>query len=180
MNNHDKARKAIEDIYKYASRTSVAYQSGDGTNAPAMIFADADYEAGDGNLGLHENSKSANGPTIIYVRADALELAYAQIAALHKNASALLERYKNTCGNDGQMFYDALDKTLLDTKQAAFAFESRIRADERERVIVKIKSIGLQVFADRFKNKENPELILWDYLRDIAFTLHCDNGEGDE
>ena len=80
---HDEARKALADIYGYMLRPGVDYQSGDGTNAPAIIFADADYEVGDGKCGLHEDSKSANEPAIIYVRSDAIESAYAQIAAIH-------------------------------------------------------------------------------------------------
>lgn len=51
-------------------RTHVAIQSGVGTRAPVYIAADADYESGDGNCGLHEDEKYANEPAIIYVRAD--------------------------------------------------------------------------------------------------------------
>lgn len=99
MNNHDKARKALDDMMIEVKDAAV-------------------FEA---------------DPNIIKPIFDLVAAQDAQIAALHHTALALLESDENTGGNAGQMFYDALDKTLLDTKQAAFAFESRIRADERER-----------------------------------------------
>lgn len=60
-------RKLIEASLQ---RESPACQDGSKTNAPYCVFADADYESGDGSCGLHETPKSANEPAIVYVRAD--------------------------------------------------------------------------------------------------------------
>lgn len=60
-------RKALT----YSLRKHVRHQDGANSEAPSVIFADADYEVGDGKCGLHEDAKSANEPAIVYVRADA-------------------------------------------------------------------------------------------------------------
>ena len=74
-------------------RTHVIHQSGAGTKAPETIFADADYEFGDGACGLHEDDKRANEPAIVYVRADLFmaERAHAA-AALRAQAEVTQER----------------------------------------------------------------------------------------
>jgi hypothetical protein len=66
----------------YALRDHVAYQDGSNSGAPSMVFADADYEIGDGKCGLHEDGKQANEPCIVYVRADALLHAQGEIERL--------------------------------------------------------------------------------------------------
>lgn len=82
METDPKLRKA----FTFRLRKHVAHQDGSETAAPSVIFADADYEIGDGRCGLHEDDKCANEPAIIYVRADAYMAAVAQIEALMKGA----------------------------------------------------------------------------------------------
>lgn len=57
--------------FEYMLRAGVRHQSGADSAAPTVIFADADYEVGDGKTGLHEDDKYANEPAIVYVRSDA-------------------------------------------------------------------------------------------------------------
>lgn len=45
-------------------------QNGAESKAPLYVYADADYEEGDGSYGLHETVKRANEPAIQYRRAD--------------------------------------------------------------------------------------------------------------
>lgn len=47
-------------------------QNGARSAAPLYVYADADYEEGDGSCGLHETVKRANEPAIQYRRADLL------------------------------------------------------------------------------------------------------------
>ena len=58
------------NLLGYIAREGYTYQDGSDSGAPAVIYADADYEIGDGKCGLHETVKSANEPAIVYVRAD--------------------------------------------------------------------------------------------------------------
>lgn len=60
----------LRAAFGYSLYAGVEYQTGDGTDAPTLVYADADYEVGDGKCGLHESGKQANEPTIVYVRAD--------------------------------------------------------------------------------------------------------------
>lgn len=75
---------ALRKAFTFQLRSSVSHQDGSETAAPSVIFADADYEIGDGKCGLHEDDKQANEPAIIYVRADVYMAALAQIEALIK------------------------------------------------------------------------------------------------
>lgn len=61
----------VRAAFGHALRAGYTYQSGSDSEAPALIFADADYEVGDGKHGLWEDGKYANEPAITYVRADA-------------------------------------------------------------------------------------------------------------
>ena len=76
----------VRALFGYALRSHVNYQDGRHSEAPALVFADYDYEVGDGVCGLHADGKSANEPTIVYVRADAL------IDALERAERAEAER----------------------------------------------------------------------------------------
>lgn len=80
METDHKLRKA----FTFRLRKHVSHQDGSGTAAPSLVFADADFEAGDGRMCLHEDDKQANEPAIIYVRADAYMAALAQIDSLTK------------------------------------------------------------------------------------------------
>ena len=77
----------LKKFATYALRIGYEIQSGRGTNAPTLIWADADYEVGDGKCGLHEGQKGANEPAIPYVRLDsAFDLADAAVAAAIERA----------------------------------------------------------------------------------------------
>lgn len=97
MQDDPKVRKA----FGYALYSGVAYQDGDGTNAPALVYADADYEIGDGKTGLHESGKAANEPTIVYVRADGYIRALEEAEKLQAEVDAWRERFP-LAGFDGQ------------------------------------------------------------------------------
>ena len=92
MEDDPKVRKA----FGYALYSGVAYQDGDGTNAPTLIYADADYAAGDGKCGLHESGKAANEPTIVYVRADAYVRALDEIERLRSENFVLREMQRQS------------------------------------------------------------------------------------
>ena len=72
----------LRKAFTYALRAHVRHQDGSDSGAPVIIFADADYEVGDGKVGLHEDDKCANEPAIVYVRADAYLALVEQINAL--------------------------------------------------------------------------------------------------
>ena len=78
-----RVRKALT----YYLRAHVRHQDGSQSEALAVIFADADYESGDGNVGLWADSKNANEPAIVYVRADAYLDALDKIEQLEKERS---------------------------------------------------------------------------------------------
>lgn len=81
---------SVRAAFGYRLRKHVLYQSGADTEAPSLIFADADYEVGDGKCGLHEDGKSANEPAIVFVRADSYLSAIARIEALEAGIIAAL------------------------------------------------------------------------------------------
>ena len=85
----DTSKEAVERLLGYALHTGYEVQSGEGTKAPAVVFADADYEVGDGKIGLHENQKPANEPAIPYVRIDALVALAAENAKLREQAATV-------------------------------------------------------------------------------------------
>ena len=62
----------LRETFGYLLRDHVAYQDGRHSDAPSVVFADGDYEVGDGTCGLHPDGKRCNEPAIIYARADAL------------------------------------------------------------------------------------------------------------
>ena len=72
----------VRALCGYALRAHVRYQDGRYSLAPALVFADADYEVGDGTCGLHSDGKQANEPAIVYTRVDALINANDRIAEL--------------------------------------------------------------------------------------------------
>ena len=76
----------VRALFGYALRSHVSYQDGRHSEAPALVFADYDYEVGDGACGLHADGKSANEPAIVYVRADALIDAHARLANARNDA----------------------------------------------------------------------------------------------
>ena len=76
----------VRALFGYALRSHVNYQDGRHSEAPALVFADYDYEVGDGACGLHADGKSANEPAIVYVRADALIDAHARLATARNDA----------------------------------------------------------------------------------------------
>ena len=83
----------LKKFATYALRIGYEIQSGRGTNAPTLIWADADYEVGDGKCGLHEGQKGANEPAIPYVRLDsAFDLADAAVAAAYEAAAELARK----------------------------------------------------------------------------------------
>ena len=61
----------LRKIFGYLLRDHVAYQDGRHSDAPSVVFADGDYEVGDGTCGLHADGKRCNEPAIIYARAAA-------------------------------------------------------------------------------------------------------------
>ena len=76
----------VRALFGYALRSHVTYQDGRHSEAPALVFADYDYEVGDGACGLHADGKSANEPAIVYVRADALIDAHDRLATARNDA----------------------------------------------------------------------------------------------
>ena len=76
----------LRKIFGYLLRDHVAYQDGRNSEAPSVVFADGDYEVGDGTCGLHQDGKQCNEPAIVYVRADAL------VDALSRAENAEAER----------------------------------------------------------------------------------------
>lgn len=78
------AQALVERLLGYQLRTGYDVQTGVNTNAPSVVWADADYEVGDGTCGLHETQKPANEPAIPYVRFDALTAALDEIERLRE------------------------------------------------------------------------------------------------
>lgn len=72
MTTDTEARELVDRLFGYQVRTGHTIQSGAGTKAPTLIWADADYEVGDGLCGLHPDQKQANEPSIPYARIDAV------------------------------------------------------------------------------------------------------------
>ena len=64
--------KRLRKLLSYGLPPHVGVQTGEGTSSPNAVFADADYEIGDGVCGIHSSGKQANEPCIPYIRADAL------------------------------------------------------------------------------------------------------------
>ena len=84
--------EAVRQILSYALRTGYSVQSGEGTSAPSVVWADADFEVGDGTCGLHADQKPANEPAIPYVRIDALIAIRAQLVAAQAQVQTARER----------------------------------------------------------------------------------------
>jgi len=93
----------LRKIFGDLLREHVAYQDGRQSDAPSVLFADYDYEAGDGVCGIHPDGKQCGEPAIIYARADALvdaleraEKAAAERDALREGIFDALGRYQVT------------------------------------------------------------------------------------
>ena len=82
------------NLLGYIAREGYTYQDGSDSGAPAVIYADADYEIGDGKCGLHETVKSANEPAIVYVRADTVLAQQSAIDTLTARVAELEEALK--------------------------------------------------------------------------------------
>ena len=89
--------------FTYLLRAHVRHQDGRDSQAPMLVFADADYEDGDGSMGLHGDAKRANEPAIVFVRADQFLDAAAERdalrAALEKTWAVLeqIESHRRLC-----------------------------------------------------------------------------------
>lgn len=88
----------LRKMYAYSLRAHVRYQDGRHSEAPALIFADADFEVGDGNMCLHEDGKRCNEPAIVYVRADALLDCKDALASLEAERDRLREALEQYAG----------------------------------------------------------------------------------
>lgn len=110
--------EALTRIMRYAARPGFKYQTGEGTNTPTFIFADADYEIGDGSCGLHECVKRTNEPGIVYVRADSYLALSARVAELEAQQSpAQGVRVKVEPEKDRNRRINALSMALWDIVQ---------------------------------------------------------------
>lgn len=69
----------------------VAIQTGENTNAPVAVFADAYHEVGDGTWGPHASGRRANGPRIPYFRSDVLVTLCAERDALQAKLEEAVE-----------------------------------------------------------------------------------------
>lgn len=76
----------LRALLGYALRDHVNYQDGRHSEAPTLLFADYDYEVGDGTCGVSEDGKRCNEPAIVYTRADALMDALARAEAAELQA----------------------------------------------------------------------------------------------
>lgn len=81
----------VRALCRYALRPHVRYQDGRYSLAPTLVFADADYEVGDGICGLHSDGKQANEPAIVYTRMDALIDANDRIEELEAKLAKAVE-----------------------------------------------------------------------------------------
>lgn len=100
--------QVTRNAFGYELRPSVAYQSGHGTQAPALMFADADTQLGEGGK-YHEDGKYVNEPAIVYVRADGYLRQAARIAQLE----ATLEKADALAGSLGNLRpWDEIDANL--------------------------------------------------------------------
>lgn len=77
--------------FTYLLRAHVRHQDGRDSQAPMLVFSDADYEDGDGSTGLHGDAKRANEPAIVYVRADQFLDAAAERDALRAALEAVVD-----------------------------------------------------------------------------------------
>jgi hypothetical protein len=87
----------LRALFQYQLRNHVRHQDGRDSLAPTLVFADADYEVGDGTCGLHADAKSANEPAIVFVRADALVNAADRIEALEAERDATVAAERKAC-----------------------------------------------------------------------------------
>jgi len=125
------AVERLREILSYGLPSHVEIQTGEGTSSPNAVFADADFEVGDGICGLHASGKQANEPCIPYIRADALIYALAErdhYKARAERAEAALnfygnkvEEYASDCPVMSDDAYDWLNKDAGKTARAALA-----------------------------------------------------------
>lgn len=150
---------------EWIDRNGRRVQDGAGTNAPIYIYADADYEEGDGSTGLHETVKQANEPAIQYVRADALAAESAGlcddlVGELHLAAAEAREREARmdalAARGQAQEAYEAQkaaearaeaaeaaaekwESTAATMGESAYELEMRLRASEAEVAALRVK-----------------------------------------
>jgi len=113
---------ALRKMFGHMLRDHVAYQDGRHSEAPTLVFADADYEVGDGSCALHEDGKRANEPAIVYARADALMHLDAENRALRARIAGLEAK-----ANDR-----AYRISVLERERNAKIHEARARIAELE------------------------------------------------
>ena len=114
----------LRALLGYALRDHVRYQDGRHSEAPALLFADYDFEVGDGTCGVAEDGKRCNEPAIVYVRADSLMDA---IARAEKAESAARTAYTRGI----QAAHDALvvvPAASIEQEQMAQRCQAAIRA----------------------------------------------------
>jgi len=107
----------LRALFQYELRDHVRHQDGRDSLAPTLVFADADYEVGDGTCGLHADAKSANEPAIVFVRADALVDAADRIESDAKAIEAAKELARVLCEPVGTH----KDVEWLDLRSSALA-----------------------------------------------------------
>lgn len=112
-------KESVERLLGYQLRTGYDIQSGDCTESPAVVFADADYEVGDGSCGLYGDQKTANEPAIPYVRIDSLLSIAAERDALKAEVDEL---------EASSRIWEALHETLNDKLAALEAQPVKVKA----------------------------------------------------
>ncbi|GHE88602.1 hypothetical protein GCM10016455_05920 [Aliiroseovarius zhejiangensis] len=93
------AKNALTQMFGYQVRTGYEIQSGADTCAPTLIWADSDYEVGDGLCGLHPDQKGANEPSIPYVRFDTVLQLTAENDRLKARVAELEDALSNVMGH---------------------------------------------------------------------------------
>lgn len=141
----DTTKQAIKTVLGYQLRTGYDVQTGAETNAPSVIWADADYEVGDGACGLHETQKPANEPAIPYVRFDTLRALLAERDEARAETAAMLEKAMKVCADQitGEFEHHEEDlvasdiseeiRDLIDTDHSAALADVVQAAVEKER-----------------------------------------------
>lgn len=104
----------VQPPAEWADEDGRRVKNGAGTKAPLYVYADADYEEGDGSTGLHETVKRANEPAIQYVRADAISAAEARAAKdMQWRISEVVEAFLFNDPNGDKIASGALADAIL-------------------------------------------------------------------
>ena len=117
MTDQDTSPEAVERLRKllsYGLPPHVTVQTGSDTKAPSAVFADADYEVGDGVCGIHASGKQASEPCIPYLRADAVLHAIAHTEAAKAQRDALKAELAKAV--------DAIDHPLCSKDRETYGF----------------------------------------------------------